>query len=250
MQFKRISSIIRYLSWADPFYKWKISRGECPLCGKSYFISLKNNPFLTRCLTCKANITNLALIPVIKAHVNNDYSKHVYELSSYGSTLDFLKRHFKNLVFSEYFPGKKFGETVNGILNEDVQHLTFNNNSFDMVTSNQVFEHVPDDRKGYAECYRVLRKGGAYIFAVPLYDIEKTVQIASVINDEVVFSGEPEYHDSRLGGAKSAPVFYRHSLNDICDRVKLAGFINVTLKEIMLVPSQGTPQMVVYAVKE
>lgn len=249
MALKRFSSIIRYLSWADTINKWKIQKGNCPLCGKTIFISFKKDPFLTRCLRCRANITNLSLIPVIKEHIKNDYNKSVYELSSYGSTLDFLKHNFSEVQFSEYFPDKNFGDVVNGILNQDVQKLTFKDNSFDIITSNQVFEHVPDDMKAFNECFRVLSKNGAFIFTVPLYTIKKTKKIASILNNEIVFEGLPEYHDSRLGGANSAPVFYHHSTHDICNRVKSAGFSKVILKEVIIVKIQGDPQLVIYAVK-
>jgi SAM-dependent methyltransferase len=249
MTSKRLSSILRYLSRADKIYKWKISKGNCPLCGESYFVSLKHDPFFTRCLTCKANITNLSLIPIIKEHIKGDFNKSVYELSSYGSTLDYIISHFSQVVTSEYFPNKNFGTLVDGILNQDVQNLTFNDNSFDIITSNQVFEHVADDIKGFSECFRVLRNNGAFIFAVPLYDIEKTRRIASIINGEIVFDGTPEYHDSRLGGALSAPVFYYYSVHDICQRVKSVGFSKVTLSKVDIIKIQGKPQLVVYAVK-
>lgn len=250
MNIKRITSVIRYLSWSTPIYNWKIRRNECPLCGKSYFIYFDSDPFMIRCLKCKCTITNLSLIPVIKEHIKGNYNYSVYELSSYGSTLDFLKSHFKNVVASEYFPKKNFGDFVNGIMNQDVQNLTFKDNSFDIITSNQVFEHVENDIKGFAECFRVLNKGGALIFSVPLYNTEKTTKIASVIKGKIVFDGgEPEYHDSRLDGAKSAPVFYRHSINDICERVKSVGFSEVVLREVYIVKKQKSPQLVVYALK-
>ncbi|MFM7853918.1 MAG: class I SAM-dependent methyltransferase, partial [Flammeovirgaceae bacterium] len=105
-----------------------------------------------------------SLIPVIKEHTHNDYTQSAYELSSYGSTYDFLKRHFANTTASEYMPGEKLGERINGIFNQDVQQLTFADATFDIVTSNQVFEHVPDDVKVYAECLRVLRPGGGTYF--------------------------------------------------------------------------------------
>ncbi len=169
MKLKRLSLIFRYstlifhyLSRADAVYKWKISQNNCPLCGKSYFISLGQRPILIRCLKCKSTATNLSLIPIIKEHINGDFNKVVYELSSYGSTLDFLKSHFSKVATSEYFPDKNSGEFVDGILNQDVQKLTFNDNEFDIITSSQVFEHVPDDIKGFSECFRVLRKGGGY----------------------------------------------------------------------------------------
>lgn len=161
---KRITSIFRYLSWTSPFYKWRFRRNECPLCGMSYFVYLSsNNPFMIRCLSCKNTITNLSLIPIVKEHVKGNYHRSVYELSSYGATLEFLKRHFNDVTASEYFPNDKPGSYVNGILNQDVQNLTFSDNSFDIVTSSQVFEHVEDDIKGFSEVYRVLR-GGELLF--------------------------------------------------------------------------------------
>ena len=92
------------------------------------------------------------------------------------------------------------------------------------------------------------QRGGVF-FTVPLYDIEKTVKIASIVNKEIVFEGKPEYHESRIGGSKSAPVFYRHSLYDICDRVKSAGFSKVTLREVNILRKQGQSELVVYAIK-
>lgn len=249
MKFKRLTSMIRYLSWADPIYKWRITSGDCPLCGGSYFISLKPDPFLTRCLKCKCNVTNLSLIPIIIEHCKGNFKKYAYELSSYGCTLDFLRRHFEKIEFSEYFPNEELGEMVGGIKNQDVQNLAYKSDSFDIVTSNQVFEHVPDDIKGFTECFRVLRIDGALIFTVPWYDIPMTIRKANLVNNEIVFDGEPEYHDSRLDGANSSPVFFHHSKNDICERLRSVGFSNVALKEVKIARHQGTSQLVLYATK-
>ena len=197
----RISSIVRYIFWSDAPYKWKLCKGDCPLCEPTTFLSLKKDPFLTRCLKCKANITNLSLIPVIKNHFKGIYQgKKAYELSSYGSTLEWLKKYFDEVVYSEYFANLPSRKYYNGILNQDVQNLTFEDECFDVVTSNQVFEHVPNDEQGYFECFRVLKKGGALIFSVPLYMTEHTEKIAYLDNDQIRFLGRPEYHDSRIGG--------------------------------------------------
>jgi ubiquinone/menaquinone biosynthesis C-methylase UbiE len=204
---------------------------------------------MTRCIKCKANITNLSLIPIINEYVKGNFDMLVYELSSYGSTLDYMKNKFNDVTISEYFPKIKLGETHNGVLNQDVQQLTFSDKSFDIVTSNQVFEHVENDIKGFSEVYRVLKQGGAFIFGVPLYDTETTIVKATVINGNLIFNGEPEFHDSRLDGANSAPVFYRHSFNDICERVKSVGFSKAELKEVTISKNQGEPQLVILAIK-
>lgn len=249
---KRLSTFANYLRRADPIYRWKFSKDECPRCGNSIFVALQKDPFMTRCLKCRANVTNLSLIPVIKNHFRENYKeKRAYELSTYGSTLDWLRMYFEQVYTSEYFPGRTRGEIVKDIQNEDIQNLTFEDESFDVITSNQVFEHVPDDVKGYAECYRVLRRGGSLIFSVPLYDIHETEQVAYLNNlGEVEFFHEPEYHDSRLEGAKSAPVFWHHSLNDIADRVKLVGFHRVELIDVIITSIQYIPSKVVYGIKK
>jgi ubiquinone/menaquinone biosynthesis C-methylase UbiE len=80
---------------------------------------------------------------------------------------------------------------VDLIVNQDVQKLTYENDSFDVITSNQVFEHVPNDIQGFSECFRVLRKGGgALIFTVPLYDTPSTIRKAMLNGKEIVFDGE------------------------------------------------------------
>ena len=40
--------------------------------------------------------------------------------------------------------------------------------SFDLCTSTEVFEHMPDDLNGFSEIRRVLRPGGRFVFTVLL----------------------------------------------------------------------------------
>lgn len=244
----RLLAALRYLTWSDPIHKWRISRSSCPSCGGQYFISLRSDAFMTRCFSCGANGTNLSLIPVIKDHTKKTPALTAWEMSTYGGTLNYLRKNIPEVIESEFFPGKTSGQLVNGVLNEDVQNLSFKDSSIDLITSNQVFEHVPDDIQGYFECYRALRKSGALIFSVPLYDIHKTRTLAEVIDGRIQFYCEPEYHDSRAGGPQSALTFRHHSIHDISDRVGQAGF-DVKLIDITISPSQKVPAKVIYAIK-
>ncbi|AUN95997.1 hypothetical protein C0099_14245 [Pseudazoarcus pumilus] len=212
------------------------------------FVSLRPDPFMTRCLRCRANGTNLSLIPVIREHMAGTPVRKAWEMSTYGATLDFLRRELPDVVASEYFEGVASGTLVDGVRCEDVQATSFADASLDLVTSNQVFEHVPDDLAGYAECARILRPGGALVFSVPLYDIPVTRRLARIEDGRVIVDGEAEYHDSRASGPKSVLTFWRHSVHDIAARVAAAGF-DVALREVRVATSQRHPAFVVYAMR-
>ncbi|HID86993.1 MAG TPA: class I SAM-dependent methyltransferase [Anaerolineae bacterium] len=50
----------------------------------------------------------------------------------------------------------------------DVARLPYPDESFDGLTSGEVLEHVPDDRRAVREFHRVLRPGGVCVVTVPL----------------------------------------------------------------------------------
>jgi SAM-dependent methyltransferase len=243
---------MRYVRAGAPPWRWRLRAGDCPGCTGDRFLAFEDTPFHTRCLRCAATLVNLSLIPVIRQHCGSELARlRAYELSSYGATYDFLRRHVGELQYSEYFPEHALGTEVNGIRNEDATRLTFADELFDLVTSNQVFEHVPDDVAVYRECYRVLRRGGALIFSVPLYDTQRTEQVARLDDQQrIEWLGAPEYHDSRVAGPQSAPVFWRHSRHDILERVRGGGFSRLELVSVSILHPQRLPQPIVYAVKE
>lgn len=244
----RWRSAFRYLKRAAPIYKWRVRRSVCPNCNGTLFLSMRSDAFMTRCLSCLANVTNLSLIPVIKAHQRTHQILQAWEMSTYGATLNYLKANIPHVYESEYFEGARPGELIDGILNQNVENLSFEDSSLDLITSNQVFEHVHDDLKGFSECYRVLRSGGALIFSIPLYDTAASEKLATVRNGKLEFLSAPEYHDSRRGGPNSALCFWRHSFNDIVQRVSSVGF-STSLVEIRFPPQLSESTFVIYAHK-
>ncbi len=51
----------------------------------------------------------------------------------------------------------------------DIVDLPYPEESFDVVTCFDVFEHVKEDAKAVQEIYRVLKKGGLMVFTVPAF---------------------------------------------------------------------------------
>jgi SAM-dependent methyltransferase len=53
------------------------------------------------------------------------------------------------------------------LLNGDLYHLPFADNSFDKAILAEVLEHLADDRAGLAEVVRITRPGGSIVISVP-----------------------------------------------------------------------------------
>ncbi len=49
---------------------------------------------------------------------------------------------------------------------EDIQDLSFADNTFDGLLNNHVLEHIPDDLKAAQECFRVIKPGGFALFTL------------------------------------------------------------------------------------
>lgn len=136
-----------------------------------------------------------------------------------------LSRKLGNkLIGSEYISDVEFGKTdINGIRSESCTALTFENDSLDMIVSLDVFEHVPNYKKAFSECKRVLKKGGVLLFSVPFIDADST-EIRAQIDDDGTIKHllEPEYHGDPIN--EEGCLCYYHFGWDILDELRLAGF--------------------------
>ena len=147
----------------------------------------------------------------------------VYELSSRGALCRYLRRTFRRVTVSELWDDVTPGTFRHGVQCQDVQRLTYGDASFDLVTSTEVFEHVPDDRRAFAEVHRVLRPGGLLVFTVPLMDASPTLERAEIRYNRIVHLVTPEYHGDRLRGRRGVLAFRTYG-PDIVDRLRAAGF--------------------------
>ena len=204
---------------------FRAALGYCPVCmAKTPLIKLKNSEMSIRCLCCRSSAVTMSLVSVLHSIVKDLRTKDVYEMSSRGPLCKYLENNSKRLTVSEFFDQVPPGAYYNSIQCQDVQKLTYPDQSFDICTSTEVFEHVPDDLKGFSEIFRTLRPGGWFIFTVPLHDIEKTVERAKIAPDgSIEHILPPEYHVDPLRQHDSTLVFRDYGL-DIVQRLTSRGF--------------------------
>lgn len=193
------------------------------MCHSRWLLRLARTNIGVRCLGCGASAIALSLASVLRSVRPGFRDERVYELSSRGPFFDFLRRNVADLTFSEYLDDVHLGELRNGVLCQDVQHLTFPDATFDLCTSTEVFEHVADDRAGFAEVRRVLRPGGMFVLTVPIADTDATITRAETRDGHVVHLLPPTYHDDRIRGRRQVLVFRDYG-RDIIQRLLDAGF--------------------------
>lgn len=181
-------------------------------------------------MTCGASAVHMSLAKVVRSRAPNLQNIRVYELSSRGPFVAYLRRHARSLSLSEYLDGVGLGAEVDGVRCEDVERLTFETGKFDLITSTDVFEHVANDSQGFSEVRRVLGQGGQFVFTVPIrLDRAQTVERAVRGADGAITHLLPaEYHGDRLRGS-SAVLSFRDYALDIEARLILAGFVSADI---------------------
>jgi len=141
---------------------------------------------------------------------------------------------FINLAGSEYMGANIESGTLvrrdgypDMIRHEDLMSLSFSNESFDLVVSQDIFEHVPEYDKAFIECFRVLSTGGSLIFSIPFFPMmEKTIIRAEVLSGgEVRHIHAPEFHGNPVSG--DGALCYQNFGWDILDQLRSSGFSDV-----------------------
>ena len=91
----------------------------------------------------------------------------MYEPAEFGVFTREARRIARTYETSEYAPHRSADLRETPARHEDIQALTFDDDSLDLVITSEVFEHVADPWAGFREIHRVLRAGGRHIFTVP-----------------------------------------------------------------------------------
>lgn len=75
----------------------------------------------------------------------------------------------------------------------DIQDIPYENDYFDVIYCSNILEHVPDDKKGMSELYRVLKPGGIALILVPINGISYEMPV-----DKSKTFENPKYNTPKL----------------------------------------------------
>jgi ubiquinone/menaquinone biosynthesis C-methylase UbiE len=123
-------------------------------------------------------------------------------------------------------------ETLNPeIPNQDLRMLTYASNSFDLVLCNEIFEHVQDLDRSFAEITRVLRPGGRLLATCPLAFGQQESIIKAVHDNttgQVHYLSEAELHGDPIR-PESGSLVYRIPGWEVLNQLKKAGLAQATM---------------------
>lgn len=121
-----------------------------------------------------------------------------------------MARECRHYIASHFYADHPLGALVNGYRNEDIERQTFESESFDLVVSLDVTEHVFRPGDMFKEIYRTLRSGGLYISTFPIrkHQMESHTPRARLNKDGTVeHLMEPEYHGNPISGDGSLVTY-------------------------------------------
>lgn len=241
------------------FQKYPCLFGHCNVCGLDTAFwcdqaergSYRESLVCARCLTTSryrsiargllialkrltgVNALSLSELPpsygdsVIKIY---DTQMPMYWLNNAYPIPDLLARcKWIDMHLSQFKPHLEYGASLGpNTTNQNLEALTYPDNSFDIVITSDVMEHVRLDERAHAEIHRVLKPGGIYLFTVPhTRGIEDTIVRVAVrdpadpTKDE--FLMEKEYHGDANAPDLRALSFRAYGL-DLDKKLKTIGF--------------------------
>jgi len=192
---------------------WQIVRrgvhfGQCPVCEKKTAY-VKRGPWLRdqyHCVRCLSIPRQRALVQVLHDFIPNWKSRSIHESSPSGPTFRKFSAECLRYVPTQYFPNIQPGTVYRGFRCEDLANQTFDDESFDIVITQDVLEHLVEPVRGLTEICRTLRPGGVHVLTVPWYYWRDTRVRARAVDGAMQYLAEPEYHGSPVHDNSSLVV--------------------------------------------
>jgi SAM-dependent methyltransferase len=208
---------------AEPAEVFEVD-GHCPVCaGPARFVATDRwwrDSF--GCSVCGSIPRERALMLTIDRWFPHWREAIVHESSPcHRSTSARLANQCPGYIGSQFFAEHHGQQVVNGIRNENLEQLSFPDESVDLHVTQDVFEHVLDPDAAFGEIGRTLRPGGMHAFTVPLVNKHRpTTTRARLEGGTIRNLLPPQYHGNPVGDGRALVV--TDWGYDICERIQRA----------------------------
>jgi SAM-dependent methyltransferase len=182
--------------------------GWCPICEAETVFEAKGPYFRNTlvCPTCKTGPRQRAVAEVLTKFYPKWRKLKIHECSPAMALSAKLKRECPGYIGTHYDTSVPFGQTnpKHGFRSEDLEHQTFGDATFDIVVTQDVFEHIFRPDLAIKEIARTLKPYGAHIFTTPITrKVAGSLRRAELVNGEVKHILEPAYHGNPIDSSGS-----------------------------------------------
>ncbi len=220
-------------------------RGYCTVCGQwTRFLNVSKSIRETyRCDNCKASLRERVLAEAIISIYGKGQCDNIRSLANENETfIDLQILHpgligairneissLKGYYQSNYWLGTSPKEGKVIVPHQDLMSLTLESNSFDLVITSDIMEHIRKPWLAFTEIKRILRMGGSHIFTVssiaPLR--KKTIMHVDTSSGSDVLISEPMYHGDGQGGKS---LLYTTFGADMISSLEEIGFLTHVIR--------------------
>ncbi|MBI5885215.1 MAG: class I SAM-dependent methyltransferase [Deltaproteobacteria bacterium] len=174
----------------------KTNPGFCPICEKETEFVERHEWLRDHylCARCKSIPRNRALIHVLGMIFPDWRDAKIHESSPSGPASAKLQRECKDYTPPHFWPNVKPGDSKYGIRCENLEQMTFADNTFDLMITQDVMEHILNPVKSFSDIARILKPGGAHVFTVPYYYWKPTLIRAVETPDGIKYLEEKQFH--------------------------------------------------------
>jgi SAM-dependent methyltransferase len=181
--------------------------GFCPTClRKTRFVA--REPWLRDhyvCEACGSIPRERALMLATERFAPNWRELTIHESSpgNRGASMR-LAAECTRYIPSQFFPGQQAGSIVGKHRCENLEAMSFADQSIDIHVTQDVLEHVFEPARAFQEIARTLRPGGMHIFTVPLVTKERPSRVrAQMVGGQVVYLEPAQYHGNPVGDGRA-----------------------------------------------
>jgi SAM-dependent methyltransferase len=109
-----------------------------------------------------------------------------------------------NYSCSQFFDFIQIGQYYQDTRSENLEKLTFADETFDIFITQDVFEHIFNPDLASKEIMRVLRSGGAHVFTAPKHkSLKVSCPRATLVDGTVKHLKDEQYHGNPIGDGRS-----------------------------------------------
>lgn len=198
--------------------------GTCPICGNKAKFTATDSWYRDglHCDHCGSIPRERAFSWVLEREAPDWRSLVLHECSPADRIVSTrLRDECPGYIGTQFYRNIAPGTMHNGFRCENLEQLTFADESIDLHCHLDVMEHVNFPEHCFAEMERTLRPGGKMIFTTPVYAGKVATERRAYYDEQgkVNFLVEPEYHGNPIDEL-GAPVVF-HFGKDLADMILL-----------------------------